>query len=111
LSDEATVKNFIEGSEVALIYFGDSESDELYKAYKTVAMGIEGLAFGHVFGHESIRKAHDAKAHSVVLFKKFDEKRNDYAGSTSVNELKEFVNSHSFATVMKFDDRAIEKIF
>jgi len=81
LSDETAAKHFIEGTDVALIYFGDSESDELYKAYKTVAMGIEGLAFAHVFGHESIRKAFEAKANSVVLFKKFDEKRNDYTGS------------------------------
>jgi len=46
------------------------------------------------------------------LFKKFDEGRNDYEGDFSkVETLKEWVDEKSFATVMKFDDRAVEKVF
>lgn len=75
-------------------------------------MGIEGLVFGHVFGNDAVRESKQAKANSVVLFKKFDEGRNEYSGSaSSTDELKKFIDTYSFGIVMKFDDRAIEKVF
>jgi len=46
-----------------------------------------------------------------VLFKKFDEGRNDYDGVYNLGELKKWLDEKSFATVLEFDDRAIEKIF
>jgi len=46
-----------------------------------------------------------------VIFKKFDERRNNYEGDFTVPELKKFIDAKSFATVMEFDDRAIEKVF
>jgi len=47
----------------------------------------------------------------LVIFKKFDEGRNDYEGNFVVAEIKKFIDEKSFATVIEFDDRAIEKIF
>lgn len=45
------------------------------------------------------------------MYKQFDEKRNDYEGEYTLEALKTFLDSKSFATVMEFDDRAIEKVF
>jgi len=74
---------------------------------------IESLEFGHVFGHEDIATEHKTKLNSVVLFKKFDEGRNDYEGEFSnLDDLSHWIDEHSFATVMRFvGDRAIEKVF
>jgi protein disulfide-isomerase A1 len=46
-----------------------------------------------------------------VIFKNFDEKRNDFEGTYNYGELKKWIDEKSFATVIEFDDRAIEKIF
>ena len=73
-------------------------------------MGIDKLAFGHVFD-DDITAGQKTSAGKVVVYKKFDEGRNDYNGPNSAAELKKFIDEKSFATVMEFDDRAIEKVF
>lgn len=68
------------------------------------------MAFGHVFD-DDITAGQKTSAGKVVVYKKFDEGRNDYNGPNSAAELKKFIDEKSFATVMEFDDRAIEKVF
>ena len=72
-------------------------------------MTYEKLAFGHVYNADVA--AHEKAANSIVLYKKFDEGRNDYAGAQNFDALKAWIDEKSFATVMEFDDRAIEKVF
>lgn len=93
-----------------MIYFGESESDAEFGVYKSLAMGNDDLSFGHTFVAEAA-SALNTNVKSVVLFKKFDEGRNDFKGEFNSSSLKEFVDSNSFATVMPFSDRAIEKVF
>jgi len=73
-------------------------------------MGYEKLGFAHV-SDESIASHAETSLGNIVLFKKFDEKRNNYEGKFTVALVKDFVDTNSFATVMDFDDRAIEKVF
>jgi hypothetical protein len=46
-----------------------------------------------------------------VLFKDFDEKRNDYEGEFTAAAINAWVDSKKVATVMEFDDTAIEIVF
>lgn len=46
-----------------------------------------------------------------VLFKNFDELRNDFDGEVSTEAITNFINAHSIPTVMPFNDKAIETVF
>lgn len=46
-----------------------------------------------------------------MLFKKFDDNRNDFVGSFTAENLKKFIDEHSFPAVMPFNDRAIDRVF
>lgn len=71
-------------------------------------MSYDDVAFAHVFNAD-IKSAENADA--LVLYKQFDEKRNDFTGDFTAANLKTFVDDHSFPTVMPFNDRAIQKVF
>jgi protein disulfide-isomerase A1 len=73
-------------------------------------MSEDKLAFGHVFNDE-VTANQKTEAGKIVIFKKFDEGRNDYDGAYNFADLKKWLEDKSFATVIAFDDRAIEKIF
>jgi len=110
LKSQEDFDKFVEDNKVAVIYFGESEEEEAFKAFKTVAMGYEKLGFAHVFDSGITEHANASKG-KIVLFKKFDERRNEFDERITTAELKKWVDTHSFATVMEFDDRAIEKVF
>ncbi|EAS03751.2 protein disulfide-isomerase (macronuclear) [Tetrahymena thermophila SB210] len=101
---------FTQKNQVAIVYFGESEKDANYEAFKSLAMSYDDLAFAHVFNAD-LRTAQNAAAHNLVLYKHFDEKRNDFTGTFNVANLKTFVDTNSFPIVMPFNDRAIQKVF
>lgn len=107
LADTEAVKSFTDSAEVVLVYFAESESDDEMRIFKTVAMGFDDIKFGWT-NDESARAHYGAHARQVVLFKKFDERRNDFSGVINADNLRKFIDEHSFATVMPFNDRAIE---
>lgn len=104
------LKAFTSKNQVAVVFFGESETDANWSAFKSLAMSYDDLAFAHVFNAE-LRTAENAAATNVVLYKHFDEKRNDFTGAVNAANLKTFVDNHSFPTVMPFNDRAIQKVF
>lgn len=74
-------------------------------------MENDKLAFGHCFESELFAEE-KVSAGKVVLYKKFDERRNDFEGPyEEYKTLRSFLNEKSFAQVMEFDDRAIQKVF
>ena len=101
------VEQFQKDNEVCAIYFGKDEEE--LKVFSTVALGIEEYPFG-VVEDEEIAKKFNAKQKSVVLFKKFDEKRNDLE-TVKEKELKEFLEKYSSKRVGSFDDKTTEKVF
>jgi len=109
LKDQAALDSFKSANPVAVVFFGKSESDAHWNLFKQAAMSFDKLAFGHVYNAEVA--AHENAANSIVIFKKFDEGRNDYKGADNFEALKAWIDEKSFATVMEFDDRAIEKVF
>ena len=49
--------------------------------------------------------------YSKVLFKQFDEKRNDYLEEFDVAKIYEFIAEHSVPTILEFDQKAAQMIF
>lgn len=101
------IEKFID-QEVALVYFGDKK--EQIDIFESIARENEDFQFGLVKSEEGIKK-YEAEKDSVVLFKKFDEKRNDLKGEITKEKINEFIKSHSTPLVMKFDDKCAQVIF
>lgn len=47
----------------------------------------------------------------MVLFKNFDEKRNDYHGKLTLKGLLKFIDDNAYPTFSEFDERTEERIF
>jgi len=103
------VKAFIEPKEVAVVgFFADKES-ELAKAYIKAAEGLDDIEFALTTPDAS--GEYEIKEDKIVVFKKFDEGRVDYAGAAVAEEITKFVRGESLALVTEFSDEAAPKIF
>ena len=92
---------------VSVVYFGNNIEE--FKIYEGVAIKFDDFSFG-VVEDEEIAKKLNAKQRSVVLFKKFDEKRNDLT-TFKEKELIEFIEQNSKRKVTTFDKETSNNIF
>ena len=75
-----------------------------------VAGGMDDLKFA--LGNADIAAEHKVEGDAVVLFKKFDEGRNDLTeGLTDVEGVTKFVASNSLPLVVDFNQETAQKIF
>lgn len=109
LTEAAALEKFISDNEVVVVFFGSKDSDA-YKVFEKVALGLDDVVFGSVVSDE-LRTQHNAQENGVVLFKNFDEKRNDFEGELNEVGLKTFISKGSLPTLIKFDQKAAQKIF
>lgn len=110
LASAAEFDKFKEDNLVCLVFFASSADGDKTNIFKSVAMGFDKINFAIVTDPAVIAHA-QAQVDNVVLYKKFDEGKNEFSGDFTVEALKTFADTNSFATVMEFDDRAIEKVF
>ena len=101
------VEKFQKDNEVCIIYFGKNKED--LKIFTNIAIKNDDLPFG-IVDNEKISKKFNAKPNSVVIFKKFDEKRNDLE-KINEKELNEFVLRYSQKRVGTFDSKTIQFVF
>jgi len=106
-STAAEVEDLQKSNDVCIVYFGKNEDD--LKAFNTVAEKNDDLPFAIVEDDE-VAKKFNAKERSVVLFKKFDEKRNDLE-TVKEKELTDFIAKYSMKKVGSFDDKTTELVF
>jgi len=111
LNSEEDLKAFIEGSEVAVVgFFSDPTADSM-GIYLKAAGEIEGVPFGIVASPE-LAASQNVPGDSVVLFKKFDEGRNDLpAADMTVEAVKKHVAENSLPLVIEFTQETAQKIF
>ena len=91
---------------MCLVYFGKNEDD--LKVFNAVAEKNDDLSFGIVEDAE-IAKKFNAKQRSVVLFKQFDEKRNDLE-TVKEKELLDFIAKYSMKKVGSFDEKTADLV-
>ena len=101
------VEKFKSDNEACAIYFGNDD-DEI-KIFEGVALKLENYPFG-VVGDETVAKKFNAKLKSVVIFKKFDEKRNDLE-TVKEKELNNFLEKYFYKKVGTFDNKTTERVF
>ena len=76
--DKATLDKFVEAAKVAVVgFFDDKESEEAEVFTKVANKLRDDFVFGLVTD-ESLAKKNGVAQPSIVLFKKFDEKKNVY---------------------------------
>lgn len=67
-----------------------------------VTKGFDDFVFFHVFDPELWGSA-GVEGNTVVLFKHFDEGRNDFTGEFTTEALNTFITANSIPTIMRFD--------
>ena len=92
---------------VCVVYFGTSEDEK--KIFAEVAMKNDDYPFAVVESKEIADKANE-KMGFVVLYKKFDEKRNEISGFKE-KDLSDFVMIKSQKRVSTFDDKTTQIVF
>jgi len=110
LATEDEAKKFIEDNKVAVIgFFKDQDSAEA-KNFLEVAGVMDDAKFG-ITSEAAVFTANKVEKDGVVLFKAFDEGRNDYDGATDADELTKFINANSLPLVIEFNHDTAQKIF
>nr|AMM62654.1 conotoxin-specific protein disulfide isomerase (cspdi) [Conus geographus] len=107
-SEEA--KTFIDSDEVIVMGFFKDQEGKDAAAFKKTASKIEDVAFG-ITSEDSVFKEHKMKKDGVVLFKKFDEGRNDFSGDFEEAAMSKFVKDNRLPLINEFTQETAQKIF
>lgn len=105
------LNKFKEDNEVCVVgLFKDLESDAA-KVYNSVAQGTDSAAFGISSNQALFDELKITGDNGMVLFKKFDEGRNDFDGEFTADVVKGFIHSNQLALVSEFNQETAQKIF
>jgi len=103
--DEA--KDFVANNDIAVIgFFADVESADA-KAFLEAASNLDDYPFA-ISSDAAVLAEY--KATGVVLFKNFDEGRNDLEGEVSEETVTKFVTENSLPLVVEFNQDTAQKI-
>jgi len=111
LATEDELKGFIDSSEVVLVgFFADAEG-EAAKAFLAAAADVDDTPCG-IVTDAALAAAKDVKGDLVVLFKKFDEGRNDLAvEGLTAEAVKAHISANSLPLGVEFTQETAQKIF
>ncbi|XP_054448903.1 protein disulfide-isomerase [Pteronotus mesoamericanus] len=110
LPGTAAAEALVESSEVTVIgFFKDAESDSA-KQFLLAAEAVDDVPFGITSNSDVFSKYQLAKD-GVVLFKKFDEGRNDFEGEVTKEKLLDFIKHNQLPLVIEFTEQTAPKIF
>jgi len=111
IANEEEFKAFTDSAEVVLVgFFADAES-EAAKAFLAAAAEVDDTPCG-IVTDAALTAAKDVKGDLVVLFKKFDEGRNDLAAEGLTAEaVKNHISANSLPLGVEFTQETAQKIF
>jgi protein disulfide-isomerase A1 len=112
LDTAEAAKTFVEDNEIAVIgFFSDVEGDEA-KAFMDVAGAMDDYKFAIATTGGEVATEYTVTTDTVVLFKKFDEGRNDLTETlTDVEAVTKFIGSNALPLVVEFNHETAQKIF
>lgn len=99
-----------ESADVVLFGFFESQDSDDAKAFLEVAAEKDDTVFA-ITSNKDVYKKYEVSKDGVVLLKKFDEKRNNFEGKVSAEELTKFINAHSLPLVSEFTQETAGKLF
>ncbi|XP_071360779.1 protein disulfide-isomerase A2 [Trachinotus anak] len=114
LDSAESAAQFIDAHNISVVGFFDNLESEEAKMFKDVAFSMTDTEFATTATPEVFQK-YEVKANSVVLFKKFDDGRADFAlpeeGKLDKSNLTTFINENSLQLIIPFKIETAEKIF
>ncbi|XP_004695586.1 PREDICTED: protein disulfide-isomerase [Condylura cristata] len=110
LPDVAAAEAWVESSEVAVVgFFKDVESDAA-RQFLLAAEAVDDVPFGLTASGDVFSK-YQLDKDGVVLFKKFDEGRNNFEGDITKEKLLDFIKLNQLPLVIEFTEQTAPKIF
>nr|BBC20867.1 protein disulfide isomerase [Vargula hilgendorfii] len=109
LSSVDDAKAFVESQDVVVIGFFKDQDTDAAKEFLGAARALDDTSFG-ITSDEAVMKEYNVEGDKVVLFKKFDEGRNDLDDITK-DSVKKFVTMNSLPLVVEFNHDTAPKIF
>ncbi|XP_076138589.1 protein disulfide-isomerase A2 [Alosa pseudoharengus] len=105
-------QEFIDANNVTIVGFFKSLDAEVVKVFYDVAMDVVDVNFG-IVSSPKIFKHFSLEEDTVVLFKKFDDKRADLPVTQKLekDEVITFIRDNSLELVIEFNEQNAEKIF
>lgn len=111
IASVSELKQLQEDNEVAVLgLFKNLEGDNV-KAFNSVAQKIDNVAFGITSDPAVFTELGVTADDGIVLFKKFDEGRNDFDQEFNEEEIKRFIHANQLALVSEFNQETAQKIF
>jgi len=110
LADVDAAKKFIEDHKVAVIGFFKDQTTDAAKAFLEVAASLDDYKFG-ITSSDDVISEYGVSGDKIILFKKFDEKKNEFADAYEVDAITTFVESNAMPLVIEFNHESAQKIF
>jgi len=112
LEDVDATKKFIEDNKVAIVGFFKDVDGAAAKAFKDVAAVMDDQKFAITSAEALFTEYKVDAGETVVLFKKFDEGRNDLTEElTSTEAITKFIAANALPLVVEFNHETAQKIF
>jgi len=109
LSSIGEMNKFINSRKVVVVYFGVIGGREA-ALFTGVAREMDGDYFAMTADKGCINE-YGVKIPGLVIFKKFDDKRNDFKGVFTKKEIIAFIDKKRVPSLMPFDNEVLELIF
>jgi len=110
VADVDAAKAMIEKDDVVVIGFFKDQSTDAAKAFLEAAAGMDDIPFG-ITGTDAVFSEYEVTSEGVVLFKKFDEGRNNLYENLDAANIKEFIAGNQLPLVIEFTQESAQKIF
>ncbi|PKU30815.1 protein disulfide-isomerase [Limosa lapponica baueri] len=110
LTDAAAAETLVDSSEVVVIGFFKDLTSEPAKEFLLAAEAVDDIPFG-ISSSADVFSKYQLSKDGVVLFKKFDEGRNNFEGDLTKDNLLNFIKSNSLPLVIEFTEQTAPKIF
>merc|ERR1712079_841779 len=110
LADAEAAKKFGADNKVAVIGFFKDQTTAEAKAFLEVAATLDDYKFG-ISGADDVASEYSVDGQKVVLFKQFDEGKNEFEGEYEVEALTKFVEANAMPLVVEFNHESAQKIF
>jgi protein disulfide-isomerase A1 len=111
LDSVTSTQKFIDAKDVVVVgFFKDRGSPEA-KAFEETASSLDDVPFGITSDNSVFEEYKVDQSYSIVLFKKFDDLRNDFTGTYKSEDIVTFINANSLPIFVEFTQDSAPKIF
>merc|ERR1711962_584455 len=110
LADVEAAKKFVADNKVAVVGFFKDQTTDAAKAFLEVAASLDDYKFG-ITDSDDVNAEYGVSGDKIVLFKAFDEGKNEFDGEYTAEAVQKFVEANAMPLVVEFNHESAQKIF